>query len=79
MCWMVVLSYNHGLHGICGDGADSNSTGDIAGELLSSRVAHICKPTHAHLSPLAHAHPATLVEAMRVRFTAGCRRALPQA
>ena len=31
---MVVLSYNHGLHGICGDGADSNSTGDIAGELL---------------------------------------------
>ena len=79
MCNMMVLSYNHMLHGIPVDCMGLGGASGIAGEHCGSRAAHPCTPPHAQHSTLAHAHPATLVEAVRAHWYAGRRGALPQA
>ena len=58
---MMVLGYSHALHSIGGDCVGLSGAQAIAGELYSSRAAHLCTLAHAHLGPLAHARPATLV------------------
>ena len=67
MCRMMVLSYNHVLHGIPVDCMGLGGAYGIAGELCSSQAAHLCILAHAHLGPLTHARPATLVESARAR------------
>ena len=67
VCRMMMLSYNHAVHGISGDCVGISGAKAIAGELGSSLVEHIFMPAHAHLSPVVHAQPAALVEAARAR------------
>ena len=67
VCRMMMLSYSHAMHGISDDCMGINGAKAIAGELGSSLVEHIFMHAHAHLSPVPHAQPATLVEAARAR------------
>ena len=79
MCNMMVLSYNHMLHGIPVDCMGLGGASGIACEHCGSRDALSCTSSHAQHIPFAHACPATLVEAARARWYVGRRGALPQA